>query len=521
MGIPKPRPTRPRPPTGVSRSGTWLEQFVEYVAGECHLAENTVAAYRRDLRRFFQWLGQRSIPGLSIRDLADYAGWLHGANLAPASIARHLAALRVFFRYLQLEGVLKENLAELLGSQKLWERVPGVLTPNQVDRLLEAPLGGDPCWRRDRALLELLYATGCRASELSNLRLRDVHLDERYSICRGKGDKERMVPLGARAVAAVRAYLDEERGELAARAPSPPDWLLLSRRGRRLRRERIWELLKRYAARAGAGPERQPAHPPPQFRHPRAGRRGRSAAGAGDAGARQHRHDANLYARRSHAAQGRTPQVPSPGLRAVDISTRRAHTTVGCAMPQGPEWEREMADTRPLSLELRATPDTVGQLEVAACNRYDEAEDLRRRNHLLAALYFYGFSAEMCLAAAYFRRAGFPREQSIPPGQRNLHMAQAQTTYDSAGEPLMGRDKHPVDGWARLLEWQRQRDALRPIGAEERRLFGDAVTRAKQVYRHWRPRLRYTTVHVAPEQLDEVRRCADWFIRHRHELAGE
>ncbi|MGA2621900.1 MAG: site-specific tyrosine recombinase XerD [Thermoguttaceae bacterium] len=258
MALFKPRPTRPRPPAGVSRAGTWLEQFVQYVAGECHLAENTVVAYRRDLRRFFQWLGQRSIPGLSIRDLADYAGWLHGAKLAPASIARHLAALRVFFRYLQLEGVLKENLAELLGSQKLWERVPGVLTPNQVNCLLEAPLGGDPCWRRDRALLELLYATGCRASELSNLRLRDVHLDECYSICRGKGDKERMVPLGARAVAAVRAYLDEERSELAARAPGAPDWLLLSRRGRRLRRERIWELLKRYAARAGAGPDVSP-----------------------------------------------------------------------------------------------------------------------------------------------------------------------------------------------------------------------------------------------------------------------
>jgi len=159
---------------------------------------------------------------------------------------------------------------------------------------------------------------------------------------------------------------------------------------------------------------------------------------------------------------------------------------------------------------------------MAACSRYDEAEDLRRRNHLLAALYLYGFSAEMCLAAAYFRRAGFPREEIIDGGQRNVHMAQAQKTRDAAGEPLMGRDKHPVDGWARLLEWQRRRDPSRPLSPEEERLFGDAVIRAKQVYiyRHWRPRLRYTTVHVAREQLDEVRECADWFIRHRHELTG-
>ena len=138
-----------------------------------------------------------AFPSLSIRDLADYVGWLHGRELAPASIARHIVSLKVFFRYLQLEGVLHDNLAELLGSQKLWERVPKVLSVEQIDRLFAAPGRTDPCWRRDRALLELLYATGCRASELSNLRLRDMHLDEGFCICRGKGDKERLVPLGA------------------------------------------------------------------------------------------------------------------------------------------------------------------------------------------------------------------------------------------------------------------------------------------------------------------------------------
>ena len=143
-----------------------------YAAGECHLAENTVAAYRRDLTRFFAWLdGRKHLPSLSIRDLADYVAWLHGRELAPASIARHIVSLKVFFRYLQLEGALTENLAELLGSQKLWERVPKVLSPEQIDRLLAAPGQTDPWWRRDRALLELLYATGCRASELSRLRL--------------------------------------------------------------------------------------------------------------------------------------------------------------------------------------------------------------------------------------------------------------------------------------------------------------------------------------------------------------
>ncbi len=211
-----------------------------------------MAAYRRDIRRFVEWLAGRDIGELSIRDLADYASWLYGKALAPASIARHLVSLKAFYRYLQLEGVLQENLAELLGSQAIWERVPRVLSPAQVEQFLTAPKKTDPCWRRDRAMLELLYATGCRASELSNLCLADMHLKEGFCRCLGKGDKERLVPLGRQAALAAQAYLDHERSALAARAGSAPDWLLLSYRGRRLLRERIWELVKRYAARVGA-----------------------------------------------------------------------------------------------------------------------------------------------------------------------------------------------------------------------------------------------------------------------------
>ena len=205
--MPKPRRKLmpPKPPSAQSMARSWVDSFTAYVSGECHLAENTVAAYRRDMERFLEWLSGRSVQKLTIQELADYAGWLHEKKLAPASIARHLVSLKVFFRYLQLEGVITDNLAELLGSQKLWQRVPKVLSPQQVNRLFEAPVRSDPYWRRDRALLELLYATGCRASELSNLKLRDLHLDEGYCICRGKGDKERMVPLGARAIAAVKS----------------------------------------------------------------------------------------------------------------------------------------------------------------------------------------------------------------------------------------------------------------------------------------------------------------------------
>ena len=230
----------------------WIELFLDYCRSECHLSANTVSAYGRDMGKFADWLGPRRFQDLTIRDLADYPAFLSQGGLAPASIARHIVALKVFFRYLQFEGVLKDNLAELLGSQKLWQRVPQVLSSEMIDRMLDAPRGHDSLWRRDRALLELLYATGCRASEVSNLRPDDVHLSQGFCLARGKGDKERLVPLGRRAVAAVQEYLNHERPKLVAAAAVPPRWLLLSRRGRRLRRERIWELVKQYALRVGA-----------------------------------------------------------------------------------------------------------------------------------------------------------------------------------------------------------------------------------------------------------------------------
>ncbi len=258
MAVSRGKPKRPKPPSPGRLARQWVDGFTAYSSGECHLSENTVAAYRRDLARFLKWLGERRIVELSVQDLADYAGWLNRQKLAPASVARHLVSLKVFFRYLQLEGVLKDNLAELLGSQKLWQRIPQVLSPEQVQRLFVSPKRFDPFWRRDRAMLELLYATGCRASELSGLTANDVHVDEGYCLCRGKGDKQRLVPLGGRAIEALEEYLEHERPKLAARNPARPGWVLLSYRGRRLRRERIWELLKQYAARVGAPEEVSP-----------------------------------------------------------------------------------------------------------------------------------------------------------------------------------------------------------------------------------------------------------------------
>ncbi len=242
---------RPHLRTDRDASPTSYAAFYQYLRSECRLSENTVVAYERDLRRFQQWLAARTIAALRIQDLSDYMGWLHSQKLAPSSIARHIVALRMFFRYLQLEGVLKENLAELLGSQKLWERQPDVISATMVEQFLNAPKPYDSYYKRDRALLEVMYATGCRASEVSHLKVRDLHLQEGYCRCFGKGSKERIVPMNQVAVTKLSEYLVQERPQLIAGTTSIPEWAFVSRRGRRLRREAIWEIVKKYALRSG------------------------------------------------------------------------------------------------------------------------------------------------------------------------------------------------------------------------------------------------------------------------------
>ncbi len=245
-------------PHRASVRGQWYPAFIGYLKNECHLADNTVAAYRRDMQRFSKWLGSRRFQALTVQDLSDYAAWLSRQKLAPTSISRHLVSLKLFLRYLQLEGEIRDNAAELLGSRKLWQRIPEIMSPDMVERFLRTPRKTDSYGWRDRALLELLYATGCRASEISHLKSRDVHLKDRFCMCHGKGDKQRMVPLNDTAVSAVETYLARQRPRLAATASRPPEWLLLSRRGRRLRREAIWALVKKYARRVGAPPAVSP-----------------------------------------------------------------------------------------------------------------------------------------------------------------------------------------------------------------------------------------------------------------------
>ncbi len=249
---------KPRRQRSASQIKEHREAFLRYLRSECHLADNTVKAYGRDLERFIIWLGGQRLAGLTVAELAGYPAWLREQQLAPASVSRHVVSLKVFFKYLQLEGILTDNQAELLASQKLWQKIPTVLSSRDVERLLAAPLKGEPLWRRDRAILEVLYATGCRVSELATVKQADLNLDERTCKCHGKGDKQRIVPLGEPACRVIRDYLAKERAILAERVAGEQAELFLSSRGRPMRRERIWELVKKYAEMAGVNTDLSP-----------------------------------------------------------------------------------------------------------------------------------------------------------------------------------------------------------------------------------------------------------------------
>ena len=186
----------------------------------------------------------------SLRELSHYLDFLKSENLAPASMARHLVALKVFYRFLRLEERTTHATVDLLASPSLWARIPQVLSPEQVTKLLDAPQAADRYYLRDRAMLETLYAAGCRASEVVGLATADLHLESGFCKCHGKGNKQRIVPLGRPAVNALRAYLNDLRPKLIALAPGA-NRVFVSRGGKPLAREMVWVLVKKYVKRAG------------------------------------------------------------------------------------------------------------------------------------------------------------------------------------------------------------------------------------------------------------------------------
>jgi len=166
-------------------------------------------------------------------------------GVGASSIARRLAAIRMFYRFLVRERILRQDPTELIDSPKLWKKIPDTLSVNEVEALLAQPSGRSAQGLRDRAILETLYATGMRVSEAVNLKTEDVNLDVGYLRCVGKGNKERVIPLGTKAVAAISKYLQKARPSLLKKKES--DCLFVSRCGGKISRQSLWKLIKRYA----------------------------------------------------------------------------------------------------------------------------------------------------------------------------------------------------------------------------------------------------------------------------------
>ena len=229
-----------------------LDQFLHYLIVEKGLSKNTIEAYSLGLTRFLDYLRGRGIKELRDIGKFDVKGFLLSLkrkNLATKSIGRDLSAIRTFFRFLIQEGILETNPIEDLESPKVAKRLPEVLSLKEIEQILEQPNLQTPLGVRDRAMLEILYATGMRVSELTHLPTHQVNLEGGYVLLYGKGSKERIVPLGSEAMKWVDLYLRTARGILAKRKESPS--LFINRSGRGMSRQGFWKNLKGYARRAG------------------------------------------------------------------------------------------------------------------------------------------------------------------------------------------------------------------------------------------------------------------------------
>ena len=222
------------------------------------MSENTRAAYGRDLDRFLLFLSREKRPWADAResDLTAFVRSESKAGLGARSLARRISVLKSFYRFLLVDGRLDKNPAAHLTAPKSWSALPKCLSETEVKTLLEKPDKAEARGLRDRAMLEVMYASGLRVSELVSLRPADVRLKDEFILCRGKGAKERIVPLGKSAVKAVARYLEKARTEFRARRNA--DALFLTRLGGPFTRQGFWKMMKTYAKAAGLLPKVHP-----------------------------------------------------------------------------------------------------------------------------------------------------------------------------------------------------------------------------------------------------------------------
>lgn len=227
---------------------SWLENFSHYLSVEKGLARNTLESYRRDLQKFFKYIEKKKIASPAEIDrplITGYLLTLKEEGRAPSTISRNVASIRSFFNFLVQDDLLEDNPAQLVKAPRIEKKLPRVLTTKEVDRLLRQPRDDSQAGLRDKAMLELLYASGIRVSELVSLNVADFSPEVGYLRCRGKGMKERIVPIGSVAVNYVKEYLHNCRQKMLKQNDEKA--LFLNHHGRRLTRQGFWKILKKYA----------------------------------------------------------------------------------------------------------------------------------------------------------------------------------------------------------------------------------------------------------------------------------
>lgn len=231
---------------------TLIEQFLTNLWSEAGLSDATITAYRQDLAVFSVYLARKGIPfrQVTTQDIQNFLVYLkEECGLAISSISRRIVTVKLLCRYGWQHKLIDQDVAQLIEAPKKWQHLPRVLNQKQVETLITLPDEEDPLALRDRAILEMFYASGLRVSELVGLRVDDVHLDVGYVRCFGKGSKERIVPVGQQAIAAVQEYLSQLRPQLVE--GSKCDRLFLSRTGKPFDRTNCWRLVVKYARRMG------------------------------------------------------------------------------------------------------------------------------------------------------------------------------------------------------------------------------------------------------------------------------
>lgn len=236
-----------------SRFNQPVRDYLAYLRVECGLATNTLESYELDLRQFGEFLaarGEDDASQITGGMMIDHLRQLRAGGLASSTVARHLATLRSFGRFLTANGICKHDPAEMLERPAMWKRLPQSMHTRQIDRLLAAPQPSDRLYHRDVAILETMYATGCRASEIGSMTVSDFHHDVGVLKITGKGNRQRIVPIGKPAIEAIRNYLIQLRPALV-RSDKPSDALFLTQRGSSVDRFIIWSMITKLSRRAG------------------------------------------------------------------------------------------------------------------------------------------------------------------------------------------------------------------------------------------------------------------------------